>query len=171
MRLWIITGPSHSGKTTTFLALNKILVERGLRIGGIAQITNYTDNSVSGYDLLNLQTQQKVPFAVRKSAPEKGKVGFAFSDLGWNFAENAIIDGSKLDVLMVDEIGRLEAEGAGHIKSLLKARKSGIWVLCVRDVALNLVLELFGPAEKIFKLPNTKETISQILDDNTKHSL
>ena len=77
-----------------------------------------------------------------------GTPRFAFDAAGWAWAADRIQrDRVLLDVLVVDEIGRLEAAGDGHMPALLDRMTGGNarwWLLSVRADVADTVSGLVG---------------------------
>jgi len=90
----------------------------------------------AGYRLRDESNGQERAFARRRKASSPGKPGFEFDAAGWRWARERILDARRnADIVLVDEIGRLEAEGGGHLPALLAELdedQGPAWVLAVR---------------------------------------
>ena len=134
--VFAIVGPPGSGKTTALRAVAARLRELGLRPGGISQPTVFRGGVKTGYRLRDESNGQERAFARRRKASSPGKPGFEFDAAGWRWARERILDARRhADIVLVDEIGRLEAEGGGHLPALLAKLdedQGPAWVLAVR---------------------------------------
>ena len=153
---WVaaVSGPRGAGKTTALLDLRDAIVAAGFRVGGVAQPAVGADRG--GYALEDVETGERRPWARLRA---DGVPGFDFDDagLGWA-AERLRAARARCDVVLVDEFGRLEAAGAGHLPALREASggdRARVWVLAVRDglcadleALLGVPAERFGPSER-----------------------
>jgi nucleoside-triphosphatase THEP1 len=170
-RILAVTGLRGSGKTTRAIELGRALSETGASVGGVVQPARFCaqsrGKSVEGYDLLDLATGERRPFA--RAAPrrgggtERGEVtpesssnypelerlsGFEFDPEGWIWAGDRIRWAREhCEVLVVDEIGRLEAAGGGHLSALRDAveqDRASRWILSVRSGIWTEIQERVG---------------------------
>lgn len=134
----VILGHVRSGKTTKLLKLIDRISALGLRVGGICQPE---DGGV--YFARDLETAECRWIARR----ENDSVFFNPDTFDW--AARKIIHARKnCDVLAVDEIGRLESLGKGHLSAVLrpvKDEKIRLRLLAVRDDVLNDVCRFLPP--------------------------
>ena len=129
-KVFAVVGPPGSGKTTKVLELVKKLGAAGIALGGVAQPARPSSGRRLAYDLLDIATGEQRPFA------KANGTGFVFDDDGWAWARARIRDARRnKDLVVVDEIGRLEAEGKGHMPALLEPEgddKAKVFLLAVR---------------------------------------
>jgi nucleoside-triphosphatase THEP1 len=114
--VFIITGSQGSGKTTFLLKLTEELRGQGIPPAGVAAPVLYQGEERMGYDLLNLETGERVPLARRSARPAETRTGpFSFFADGMSFGEHALASatGQKREVIALDEIGPLELSGKG----------------------------------------------------------
>lgn len=121
-----LLGRVRGGKTTKLLKLAGRISGLGLRVGGICQ-----PESDGVYFARDFETAESRWIARR----ENDSVFFNPETFGW--AAQRIIHARKCcDVLAVDEIGRLESLGKGHLSALLQPVKGEtirLRLLAVRD--------------------------------------
>ena len=136
VRVAALQGAPGEGKTTRILAIAARLREAGLKVCGVVQPAVHVDGKRTGYDLLDVATGDRVPFARVAEATRPGGPRFAFDKAGWAWASERIRQARQdADVVVVDEIGRLEASGGGHLEALREAVPGGRerwWLLSVR---------------------------------------
>ena len=146
---YAIAAPPRHGKTTTLLALARGLARAGTSCTGVAQPALYQGGRVVGYELVDIPSGERRPFAKRRGHPSSstlwsrdrlptpGALPFRFDDTGLAWAAARIQ--RPADVLLVDELGWLEAAGHGHLPALQTALSGGLHravVLAVRMDAL-----------------------------------
>ncbi|MCU0619981.1 MAG: DUF2478 domain-containing protein [Gemmatimonadales bacterium] len=146
-RVVAITGGRGDGKTTALQRLADGLRAAGLLVGGVVQPVVHAGHERLGYDVLDLATGQRLPLA-RRGAPDRPDgCGFEFAPDAWAWAARRIGEARReCDVLVVDELGYLEAAGAGHLPALVEAEPAEharLWLLGVRrETALALEARL-----------------------------
>lgn len=138
----IILGRVRSGKTTKLLRLIDCISDLGLRVGGVCQPEN---DGV--YFARDLETAECRWIARR----ENDSVFFNPDTFDW--AAQKIIHARKSgDVLAVDEIGRLESLGKGHLSAVMrpvKDEKIRLRLLAVRDDVLGDVCRFLPPVDGV----------------------
>jgi nucleoside-triphosphatase THEP1 len=145
-RCLALLAEPRAGKTETLRALATRLRAAGLAFTGIAQPAVVAGGRVAGYDLEDLVTGERHPFATR--GPAGAVPGFVFDPEGWRWAAERIL--RPAPVLLVDELGLLEAEGRGHAPAVVRARAApGLRgaVLAVRRECLPALAKLLGPID------------------------
>ncbi|MBN1336120.1 MAG: DUF2478 domain-containing protein [Deltaproteobacteria bacterium] len=135
-RVLHVCGFQGAGKTSWILRRVDLLRSRGLGVGGIVQPALPGEGWQEGYDLLDLSSDERIRFARR--LPDGS--GFAFEPAAWTWAAERIRTARReADVLVVDECGRLEAQGGGHLPALLTplaGERCSRWILAVRREVL-----------------------------------
>lgn len=144
MRRVAIIGARGSGKTTMLRELARLLQEAGVKVGGVIQPAIFHDQQRAGYLLEDITSHEQREFA----QPNNGAPGFTFSSDGWLWAAQRIREARlHLDVVVVDELGRIEATGGGHLTPLqepLPQVSDRIWLLGVRADAASVIEERLG---------------------------
>jgi nucleoside-triphosphatase THEP1 len=119
----LICGAVGSGKSTYVQTVANLLTERRLRVGGILSLRLTKNDETTGYDLLDLSTNVTEKFLRFGKVPGKEQIG-RFSifpegiEKGIRTLESATHD--KFDLVIVDEVGRLELRGDGWSDILKK---------------------------------------------------
>lgn len=119
----LICGAVGSGKSTYAQTVANLLTERKLRVGGILSLRLKNNDETTGYDLLDLSTNVTEKFLRFGKVPGKEQIG-RFSifpegiEKGIRTLERATHD--KFDLVIVDEVGRLELRGDGWSDILKK---------------------------------------------------
>ena len=120
MASWaLISGKRGEGKTSLALRLVARLREAGLRVDGFVQrALEDAEGTRTGYDLVRLGTGETVPLARRGAPPADDRpvaCHYIFDPAAFGRARAWLRDGAApAPVLLLDEIGRLEAAGGGH---------------------------------------------------------
>jgi nucleoside-triphosphatase THEP1 len=159
----ILTGPVGGGKTTYLEAAVPLLRARGLSIDGYLSERVMQGASVSGYNLLDLTTGEEFRLLRRSPRPGGETVGpFAVDPAGFAAAEAVILRSRPEDLLVLDELGRLELAGRGVWPAaepiLMDAGRKALVV--IREELLENYLALFragGRSVSVFPLPESKE--------------
>jgi len=160
--LVVITGPVGSGKTRAAQDLAREIKKQGVSVGGVIQPRHENGSS---YLLEDLATGRRWEFASFDLERPKGKTGYRFSDEGWTIASSSLKWAAQhADVVFVDEVGLLEAEGKGHWQAFRDGVDSGaakLWILVVRQDRLDSLAPRFGRVERTIKIP-LEENISDL---------
>lgn len=166
--LVVITGSVGSGKTHTARSLAGQLKKRGLLVGGVIQPKHENGSS---YLLEDLATGRQWEFASFDLHRAEGKTGYRFRKEGWSIAAKSLKQACRhMDVVFVDELGLLEAEGKGHWPAFRHGIDNGLaklWVLVVRKDRLDSLAPRLGPVERTIKIPleeNISDLASSLLD-------
>jgi nucleoside-triphosphatase THEP1 len=165
--LW--TGPQHSGKTTAARRLVREATSRGRSVAGIIAPSIWQDGVLTGFDLIDLATNQREPLA-RRDQPgceTTGKFGFAAE--GLELGRRALASGAAMaaDLVLVDEFGPLELKGGGWRDDVdrLARQASGVLVLVVRSGLTEDVGNLYDvPAHHIVSAADAPSAIDAVLD-------
>jgi len=143
----LLSGGIGDGKTSTAERLAKALAHAGICVGGIVAPRRVAGGETVGYDIVDLATGGRRPFA-STSPPGLPAGRFHISQTGLNFAAQVLRKATgAADVVFVDEVGRLELGGAGHrpaVRDLLASSSTAI--LSVREAFLEEVVDSFGLA-------------------------
>ncbi len=136
----ILTGAVQSGKSTLAALLVRQLKRKNIHVAGILAKGLWENNQRSGFDLIDLKTGLSMPLA-RRLAPAEGlgkpEMPFRFLKTGVAAGRRAlnVVQCGRADLIMVDEIGKLEARGLGWAPDLapLLAFSEAIHLWIVRE--------------------------------------
>lgn len=135
-----VVGPPGSGKTTLVERVAEQLRADGHRIGGVTQPAIQEAGTRVGYQLRDAASSEVVAFARRADT------GFAFAREGWAWARSRIDTSlASADCVVLDELGRLEAKGEGHLRALVLPAPSPALLVGIREDCAEEVAERLGP--------------------------
>ncbi len=154
VRRIILTGAVQSGKTTLAEALVKELRRHRQEVAGIIARGLWENGQRSGFDLVDIGTGRVTPLARRKvvSGSSASLTGFDFFVAGWKAGKRALAveNCRQAEVVVVDEVGKLELAGRGWaplLPALLSlTRPVHVWI--VRE-------SLLAQVRQIWKVPST----------------
>jgi nucleoside-triphosphatase THEP1 len=122
MLLIALTGPIGSGKSTTLEALAGWASSEGLRTEGFVQralgVRGRRRQGAPGYALVHLATGDALPFAEREFDEAGRGRGYRFHAPALAEAHQRVAEAltsTPPDLLLLDEFGREEAAGGGHV--------------------------------------------------------
>ncbi|RLF26099.1 MAG: nucleotide kinase [Thermoplasmata archaeon] len=123
-----ITGMPGVGKTDTLVKVVKHLEESGYSVGGMITEAIVENNVRVGFDVVNWKTGERKVFAhIDFDTGEKvGKYGVnleALETVGVPAIEDAIAD-EETDIIIIDEIGKMEMLSEGFCKTVIDALDS-----------------------------------------------
>ena len=147
--VFIITGTHGGGKSELVMKLAGLLRAAGKKPGGICAVGLWENGLRSGFDLVDLASDNRVPLcrrSVKGASVNAGEFGFYPEGLAAGAAALSAESTVGTDVFFVDEIGFLELEGGGWSQALerLLLDASRPVILVVRDYLLNKVLARWG---------------------------
>ncbi len=130
--LFVVTGEPGSGKSRFLQDLVTHLQSRGLSVGGFIQPSAMQADRRIGYDLKLLPDGSCFELARKKV--EHGPKAWSLNESAVQQAGEHLLSQKQADVFIVDEIGRVERQGAGHWPVLARTlpMRGGVWVLSVR---------------------------------------
>jgi nucleoside-triphosphatase THEP1 len=145
MRISVICGGKDSGKTSAARTVAARLQDQGFRVGGVLSEAALSEGTKISYAFRDLSTGRQSLYARRRQgAIPRGLPAYEFLTEGMEFGcaavRRAAVEGA--DVLFVDEIGPLEADGGGlwePCRDILAAFPGRI-VLTVRPTLLDWLL-------------------------------
>lgn len=122
--VYIISGAVGEGKTSFLLELADELKKQNHSVGGFLSLRMMENGETTGYDLLDLKTNEKHRF-LRSNSEEKNnnRIGrFAIYDEGLNTGKQILeeTNPNSFDVVIIDEVGKLELKGGGWADQLRK---------------------------------------------------
>lgn len=139
----IVTSPLHAGKSSLIARYADLCGKHNIRVAGIIAEGLWKNNQRSGFNLIDLSCGRCVPLAFRCPPREPACVGFDFYPEGIEAARAALDPDlcAKADLIVVDEVGKLEIMAGGwalYLMPLLRlAGKTHIWA--VRDSLVEAV--------------------------------
>lgn len=140
----IVTGEKGSGKTRFLSEIAHELKKRGFEVGGVYTKKIRDNGEIIGYRAVNVATYEEQPF-LRKDNGDTGlRIGaFSIDCAGLELGQKAIARAMNANLLMIDEIGKLELEGGGWHDELnaLPLEKQLFIVLSVRLEFVNDVID------------------------------
>ena len=143
-----VIGPPGSGKTTLLGKLVAELAGRGVGVGGVLQPAQREDRRTLGYALRALPGGEEQPLARARATAPAGGLGFEFDPAAWTWARSRIGEARRgSPIVVVDELGKLEAAGQGHMPALLEeisGESPGVLLLAVRADCAGAVAERLG---------------------------
>ncbi|MBN1772262.1 MAG: methyltransferase domain-containing protein [Deltaproteobacteria bacterium] len=147
----LIAGERGEGKTSLALRLLARLRRAGLRVEGFVQHPlDAPDGTRAGYDLVRLSRDEVVPLARSGVVPRGNRptiCHYVFEpDSFARGCDWVREDGAQAQVLLLDEVGRLEAEGRGHAAAVhlaLGLPEPKVVILSVRAEMLFAVVHRF----------------------------
>lgn len=166
-----VVGPRGSGKTTTLMQIVDRLKEHGLTVGGVVQPAVFEEGRRSGYLLREVSSGKDRPFATRAARTTKQGLGFEFVPEAWDRARKCIHQARLNDnVVVVDELGKLEARGQGHalvLKQELEGERARLWLLGARSDGLAGIRNWLGELDLVLELtegeaPDVDQWFTQI---------
>jgi nucleoside-triphosphatase THEP1 len=144
-KIFIITGSVGEGKTTQIQQIVETLKNQSISIGGILSPRITENGNTTGYDIVDITTNERVAF-LRKTG-DKGlpKIGsYSILSEGIHKGCHALKNSKNTcQVVVIDEVGRLELNNEGwadHIQDLLNSTKSHL-ILSVRDRFMEEVID------------------------------
>lgn len=143
-RIYIITGGKHAGKTTY---LQKRIVElrsSGKTVAGIVSRGDFLKGKRHNFYTVNIDNQEEKLLMSADEIIDSNKIGkFYFSEKtfvwGQVIIEKAIL--STTEILVLDEIGRLELEDKGWANILSQMLKSDkeLYLVFRKEYVLELI--------------------------------
>lgn len=114
-RIILVTGNTQSGKSSLIEGLIPDLKQRNLKLAGILAKGLWENNIRSGFILIDLKRNKSVPLAQRVRNHDRNTVPFEFFPSGIKAGRRALSVEScaGADIVVVDEVGRLETAGMG----------------------------------------------------------
>ena len=145
-----VTGDCHVGKTTWLKRFIFAIQNAGLTADGFVEEAIFEDDKRIGYDFRDLLTNATVPVA-RKAF---GDIHYTFYEDAWHFAATRLRRSSHVPIIIVDELGRIEAKGGGimpYLMPFLSERRHHL-IASVRQSVLPEIEARIGPFNTIITL-------------------
>jgi len=147
--LFILTGERASGKTTFLMRLIQILNSKGLQPEGFYAIGHWQNNQRSRFELVNITTNNRLLLCKTET-----ETNWPYHQ-PYYFNPEAIREGNDIlkltvkknaDIIIIDEVGKLEIKGFIWHQSLKKLSKQMdkpmLWV--IRKTFIKETLKTFG---------------------------
>ena len=150
--LW--SGPKHSGKTTSAARLVQAARADGFVVAGCLAPSVYANDSLIGFDVVNLRSGERAPLARRETGPGEDRK-FRFTAEGLALGNEALgpIATQDADLIVVDEYGPLELTFQGWRTAVdrLLTSTDAVLLLVVREELADKVQQLYGgvPTRKL----------------------
>jgi nucleoside-triphosphatase THEP1 len=145
-KVFIITGSKTGGKTTFMGKLAGWLYSENIETRGFLAERIMSDNDTIGYDLVNLESGQKSRFLYVSEEESSQKIGrFSIYPDGLTIGKKILesLISTQDNIVIIDEVGRLELNGAGWAKNIseLIEKSTNHLILVVRDEFVRKVRE------------------------------
>lgn len=144
-KVFIITGAIGEGKTTQVQKVIEELKSKNIKVGGIVSPRIMDKDITTGYDVLVIENNNREPFLRRNSESESDKIGnFSISEKGLQMGVNALSLSNRdhSEVIVIDEIGRLELENRGWSSNLTELlNNSKVLLITIRDNFVDQVIQ------------------------------
>jgi nucleoside-triphosphatase THEP1 len=155
MARWaLISGEKGHNKAELTLEMVARLKAGGAKVGGFVQLRHIDAQEQKGYELLRLTTGERITLAVggvaAKGASQEAFCTYAFRNDAFEQARRWLqADAVGCDVLVLDDISKLEVQGKGHAASLTwaLAQEGKMVLICARASQLFYVVENFALAD------------------------
>jgi nucleoside-triphosphatase THEP1 len=160
-RLFVLTGPVHSGKTTFLKKAAADWNSRGIAVGGFVCEARREPSGIQGYDLTDLGEGTSIPF-LRRAGDAGGPAAGPYRLVrgGLEKAGEILVRDARRDILIVDEFGPLELAGGGIRASFESVLAGG--ARCLTVVRLSLIGRfreiMRGRNPEIFRLDDPEAT-------------
>jgi len=169
-RIILVTGNTQSGKSSLIEGLIPDLKQRNLKLAGILAKGLWENNIRSGFILIDLKRNKSVPLAQRVRNHDRNTVPFEFFPSGIKAGRRALSVEScaGADIVVVDEVGRLETAGMGWAPFLmpLLQLKDAVHIWVVRTGLVNDVCEIWNldrPPQVRANEPNASDRLLNLI--------
>jgi len=160
-KIFIITGLRNEGKTAYVKKIVEELKRKNFPVGGILSMKVMEDTRIIGYDIVDIETNDKEVFLRVNEEIWKEKAGkFHINPKGLEMGI-AILNPARLTdkkLVVIDEIGLLELENkgwAGCLQELIRTSKNNL-LITVRDTLIEDVLTKWNMKNVVlFKVSET----------------
>jgi nucleoside-triphosphatase THEP1 len=160
-QVYIISGKISSGKTTFAKKLALELKSHNVPVGGIISEKVVSDSQVSGYDLIDIETNKSEILLRRSDEAVEDRIGRFGIFAGGIDRGNAILTRVMLSdntIVIIDEVGVLELGDkgwSGSLTEILKTSNKHLLII-VRENLIEEVMRKWNICEPVvFKVPET----------------
>lgn len=140
-QVYIITGAQGEGKSTRCTEIIRKLKSNGESVGGIIAPGFWENNARYRFDLMDVKTEQRMPFAQREAKAGWKKIKTFY------FNPEAIKKGEAIlhaavqenEWIVLDELGKLDLHGEvwGPVFTDLIHKHHKKWIISIRDLFVN----------------------------------
>jgi len=146
--VFAVTGKRLRGKTTLLRTISQEASNRGISVGGFVQERfNDIENRIKGFKVVSLTTSEEIVIAERKVDEP-----YVFNEDAFKAAASWLArDAECCQLLLVDEMGMLEANDDGHapaVLSMMSKHPGKVWVMTLRKDILDVLMERFWIAKE-----------------------
>lgn len=148
-----LVGRPGSGKTTSLESVAGRLARRGVTVGGVLQPRILEDDHTTGYRLTVIGSPGAPSLLARRRATGRG---FDFDPDAFATAAHGIQRAVRSSaIVIVDELGTLEANGEGHLPALTAPgpTSAAVWLLAVREDAEQDIANRIGGFDAVRRPP------------------
>ena len=144
-RVFILTGAVGEGKTSQVQKIISKLQDRMINVGGIYSPRIMENEKTIGYDIVNIQTNVRMPFLRILENEDLQRIGkYCIQPDGLEAGLSSIKKSrtDKAEVIIIDEVGRLELRDKGwapEIEQLLNKPESSILMAVRKDFVEDLI--------------------------------
>lgn len=145
-KVFIVTGSIGQGKTTFIQKIIKNFQSKGITLGGIYSPRVMQGKSTVGYDIIDINTNEREAFLRQNYTKNNLKIGrFNINLQGLQKGIKAIKKSSNtnIQIVIIDEVGVLELENNGwakNIEELIRNSQNHV-LLVIRDSFVEQVIE------------------------------
>jgi nucleoside-triphosphatase THEP1 len=144
-RIFIITGSVGEGKTTQVQKIVERLKDQNISIGGILSPRIVENGTTTGYDIVDISTNERTAFLRKTSDEELPRIGsYSILSEGIKKGTTALKNSQDTNqVIVIDEVGRLELNNGGwseNINHLLRDSNRNL-IISVRDRFIEEVID------------------------------
>ncbi|MGC9375155.1 MAG: nucleoside-triphosphatase [Bacteroidales bacterium] len=145
-KVFIVTGSIGQGKTTFIQKIIKNFQSKGITLGGIYSPRVMQGKSTVGYDIIDINTNEREAFLRQNFTKNNLKIGrFNINLQGLQKGINTIKESSNpnIQIVIIDEVGMLELENNGwakNIEELIRNSQNHV-LLVIRDSFVEQAIE------------------------------
>lgn len=154
-KIYVVTGNIGAGKTSLILETVLKLQQENFFVSGIASTRIIENKITAGYDVLDVSTNEKARFLRTFGENGQQRIGkFYIYNEGLKLGDESLKT-TDAELIVIDEIGKLELEENGWHNSLLQiiSHPKSHLLLSVREEVLNETLDKYRISpEIIFKV-------------------
>jgi nucleoside-triphosphatase THEP1 len=141
----MVTGTIGQGKTTMIQKIVETLWEQDISVRGIYSPRIMENEQTSGYDVVDIESNTRVPFLRRSLEDEFARIGnYEIIPDGLEAGIHALANSvnAKSRLVVIDEVGKLELEDKGWSEKLTELMAvSTVLLLAVRDSFTEKVIQ------------------------------
>jgi len=160
-KVFIISGPVGSGKTSFTRKLIEVLRKENISVGGFLSEKVREDTQTIGYNLVDIETNETEILLRESDGTNLDKIGrFAIYHKGFEKGIRILSPSQLLGkrLVVIDEVGNLELHDKGWSQSIDNLRKASIHHLLftVRDSMTEAVMQKWNiPQAVVYKVDET----------------